>query len=311
MHTIIVLFRIAAVLVLTVLSLQIHAQINKEDSTVQVIGYWNKSEKQSYTVTEERYKVKGTDTTTTDYYQYKVDITITDSTDTSYIIDWFYYDQVFKPENELKKKIASFAENMRIIIRTDELGTFIEVVNWIVLKKMIDSVALVVRQEYKNAVNIDKIIEKLMEQFSSRELIETTAIEDILQFYTFHGSEYKLGEEVSGNIKMKNAMGGEPLDSEIILWLDEINPDDNNFIIRMQQTVDSGQLTRTTFDYLVRTAEELGRPAPEKNNFPPITNVKWTSARIHGSGWIIYSVETTEINSEGVINIKERIIELE
>jgi hypothetical protein len=310
MHTKIISFWITAALI-AACSLKLHAQINEKDSTVQVIAYWNKSEKQSYVVTEERYKVRGSDTSDTDYYQYKVDITVTDSTDASYTIDWFYHDHVFKPENELKKKIASIAENSSMIIMTDELGSFTETVNWRDLKEMIDSAALVLKQEYRDAANIDKIIEKLVEQFSSREVIETTAIEEILQFYAFHGGKYKLGEEVSGSLKMRNLMGGEALDSEVIIWLDEINPEEDNYIIRMQQTIDSEQLTKSTFDYLAKTAEELGRPVPQKETFQPVTNVKWTSARIHGSGWIIYSVETREIFSDGVLNVKERIIELE
>lgn len=38
-------------------------QIHLEDSTVQVIGFWDKNEKQNYAVSLEKIKIKGADTT--------------------------------------------------------------------------------------------------------------------------------------------------------------------------------------------------------------------------------------------------------
>ena len=111
------------------LSVKIYGQINMNDSTVQVIGYWDKNEKQSYIVTQEKYKIKDSDTTSREFYKYAVDITIIDSTADSYIIDWFYKDYEINSENALINKLASITEDMIVKIRTNELGVFQEVIN--------------------------------------------------------------------------------------------------------------------------------------------------------------------------------------
>lgn len=95
------------------------------------------------------------------------------------------------------------------------------------------------------------------------------------------------------------------------VWLDELNPDDNNFIVRMTQTIDSKQLTKAVYDYLVKMSETLNVAAPESKDMPLVTNEIRIASRIHGSGWIIYSVETREVNAEGQTNIEERIIEIQ
>lgn len=68
-------------------SIDIFGQINMQDSSVQVVGYWNKNETQSYTITDEKYKVQNGDTTAREFYKFDVDITIIDSTADSYTIE--------------------------------------------------------------------------------------------------------------------------------------------------------------------------------------------------------------------------------
>lgn len=49
-------------LVFLLAGLNIYGQINMEDSTAQVVSYWEKGEKQNYTATFDMYKVEGKDT---------------------------------------------------------------------------------------------------------------------------------------------------------------------------------------------------------------------------------------------------------
>ena len=158
---------------------------------------------------------------------------------------------------------------------------------------------------------MDKFINQVEVMYSTKQSIELGAVKEMQQYYTFHGGKYELGEEINANMQAANLYGGDPFDMKVTLWLDELNPDNNNFIIRMQQSVDSEQLTNATFDYLVKMSETLKVPAPKKEDIPPMTNDIWIASRIHGSGWIIYSVETKEVKAEGVTNFEERIIEIQ
>ncbi len=288
-----------------------YGQINMNDSTVQVIGYWDKNDKQTYIVTNESYKVKDSDTTSRESYKYTVDITIIDSTANSYTIDWFYHDYDIKADNELIKKLSSIVEDMTVTINTDGLGAFKEVKNWKDIRDYIFKATKMLKQETKDIPNFKNVIKQIEDMYSTKESIEAAAIKEIQQFYTFHGGKYKLGEEISTSIKITNLYGGEPFDTKVLLWLDEINTEDNNSIIRMQQIVNSEQLTKTTFDYLTQMSETLKVSGPKWENFPPLINETWTSSRIHNAGWVIYSVVTQKVSAEGLTNVKENIIELQ
>ena len=289
----------------------VFGQINMNDSTAQVIGYWDMNEKQSYIITQEKFKVNDSDTTSREFYKYAVDVSIVDSTANSYVIDWFYRDYEIQSDNELIQKLSSITEDMTIRIRTDELGVFQEVVNWKEVRGFILKATKMMKKETKDIPNMDKFIEQLEGTYSTKESIELGAVKEMQQFYTFHGAIYELGEEYNADMQAANLYGGDPFDMNVTVWLDELNPDDNNFIIRMQQSIGSEQLTNATFDYLSKMAETLKIPAPKKEDIPPLTNDTWTASRIHGSGWIIYSVETKEVRAEGVTNVEEVVIEIQ
>ena len=286
-------------------------QINMNDSTAQVIGYWDMNEKQSYIITQEKYKIKDSDTTAREFYKYAVDMTIVDSTANSYVIDWFYKDFEIQSDNELIQKLAAITADMTVRVRTDEFGTFQEVINWEEVRDFILKGTKLLKKETKDIPNMDKFIKQLEGMYSTKESIELGAVKEMQQFYTFHGAKYEFGQEYIADMKVANLYGGEPFDTKVTVWLDDLNPDDNNFIVRLQQTIDSEQLTNATFDYLVKMAETMKIPAPKREEIPPLTNDTWTASRIHGTGWVIYSIETKETKAEGQTNVEERIIEIQ
>lgn len=293
------------------ISTNVFSQINMADSTVQVIGYWDKNEKYSYTVTNESFKVENQDTTEREFSKYQVDVRIIDSTENSYTIGWFYRDYEIHTENELVKRLTSLVEDMEVIIKTDALGAFIEVVNWKDFQKILSKATNLLRKEFKEVPQIESIIKQVESMYGTKESIEAAGIKEIQQFYTFHGGKYKYGEEVNGILQVPNLYGGKPFDSNVDLWLDEINPENNNFIIRMKQSVNADQLTKTTFDYLTNMASTMNVAPPKWEEFPPLKNETWTASRIHGTGWVIYSIETKEVSADGALKVEERIIEIQ
>jgi hypothetical protein len=303
--------KLAIIGIIHLLFINAYGQINMADSTVQVVGYWDKNEKQSYLITLEKLKILEEDTTSRELWKYEVDITIVDSTSDSYTIDWHYHDYDIQTDDELIKKVSAISEDMTVTIKTDELGIVKEVVNWEEIRDYIYEGTTLLRKELKEMPNMDKFISQMEAMYSTREMIQAVATKDIQQFYTFHGGRYLLGEELTANVKSPNLYGGEPFDTDLIVWLDEINPDDNNSILRMVQTIDSDQLTKTTFDYLTNVASTMDVDPPKWDNFPPLKNETWYASRIHGSGWTIYSVETKEVATENALNVEERIIAIQ
>lgn len=304
------LFTITLLLTILSISSSSSAQINLADSSAQVIGYWDKHEKQSYAITEEKIKIKKTDTISREFANYKVDITVLDSTANSYTIEWFYHDYEIETENEITKELVSITDSLRVVIKTDELGSVLEVVNWQDIRTLTSKAINLLKEKFKEIPNMDKVWDQTSAIFSTKENIEAVAINEIKQFYSFHGAKYSFGEEYKAQLKVPNIYGGEPFDTNITAWLDEINSEDNNFILRTEQTVDQDQLTEAVFSYITKLAESIGGTAPKREDIPPLSNNIWTASRIHGSGWVIYSVQTKEVSADNTTNIEEVIIEI-
>lgn len=287
-------------------------QINMKDSTAQVIGYWNIGDKQSYNVSLQKIKLRETDTISNELMTYNVDVTVIDSTANSYSIEWFYHNYKTNSTNEIVKKVTSLSEDLKVIIETDEFGAIKGVKNWkkvsTYLKKSIGQIKI----DFKDVPNMDKLFQQIEGMYSSKAAIESAAIQDAQQFYTYHGGKYSLGENLEFSLQVPNMYNqNKPFDSKVTLYLDELNPDDNNFIIRSSQEVDSDQLTNTTFEYLKKMAKTMKTKEPKKEEIGQLTNVTTTVSRIHGTGWLIYSVQTKTVNTTGATNIEERIIEIQ
>lgn len=292
----------------------VFGQINSADSTVQVIGYWNKNEKQTYTVTDVSYQItNATDTTKRQKYSYDVEVEVIDSAAESYTIKWLYKNFVMgECWNPAMEKLLSISNNLPIIIKTDEFGTFQEVVNWEEGRDHIKKGVNLLRDDYKTIPNFDKFLDQIVTLFSTKEAIENSSIDEIQQFYAFHGVKYKLGEEINATIKLPNNFGGEPFDAELTAELDQINEEDDNVIIRLWQTANPKQVTDAAFEFVKLMQQTLGGPAISRENFPASNNEVQTASSINGStGWVIFSIQTKETSANNVLQINERIIELQ
>lgn len=296
--------------IIFLISSNLFSQISIKDSTVQVIGYWSKYDKQSYDVTYEKYKVKNKDTISRELMKYEVDVKIIDSTANSYTIEWFYKNYSIDTENELVRKLTSIANDVSVKIKTDEYGAFVEVINWEEVRDYLEKITEKLKVELKDVPNYKEIIANVMSIYSTKESVEANAIKDALQFYKFHGVKYKLGEELTGKLETSNNFGGKPFETDVQYSLDEINKTDGNSILRSNEVINSEELTDATYNYLKKLGT-FGDKFPLRSKFPSLTNETNTASRIHGeTGWIIYSIETKTITAEETTKIEERIMEI-
>ncbi len=295
--------------------LPVVGQINLQDSTVQVIGYWNKAEKQNYKITETSYNVKnGTDTIQRQFYSYNVDVEIIDSTEHSYTIKWLYKNfEIKETWNPVMEKLISMGNNLAVIFKTDEYGIFQEVVNWEEGRDFMKKSGEMMKSEYKNIPNFDKFIDQIVAMYSSKEALENSGIEEIQQFYTFHGAKYKLGEELNLDVKIpNNFFNGEPFDGVLTVELSQIESADDFSVLRSWQTADSKQVTDMAFEYVKMMQSTLNVPALKREDFPVATNDIRTASSIDGpSGWVIYSIQTKEVAANNLLQVNERTIELQ
>ncbi len=147
--------------------------------------------------------------------------------------------------------------------------------------------------------------------YQSKEAIEANAIKDAHQFHTFHGGAYTLGEQLEGQMQLRNNFGGKPFDVNVNLILSEINIENDFAVLNLKQEVDSEQLTSATYDYLKKIGT-FGDSMPPIEEMPALTNVTKTTSIIHGStGWTIFSFEDKQVVADGETNFEQRTIKLQ
>lgn len=298
-------------IILTVFATTAFGQINMADSTAQVISYWSIGDKESYSMSLQKIKLKGADTTENVLMTYDVDIKVIDSTENSYLVEWFYKNYKTNSTNEIVKKVTALSEDIKVIIETDEFGAIKGVKNWKEVSDYMKKSIKPLTDEYKSVPQLEQMFKQIEGMYTTKQGIEAAAIQDAQQFHTFHGGKYLLGEVLEIPLQVPNMYNqNNPLDSKVTLYLDELNPEDNNYIIRSSQEVDSEQLTTVAFDYLKSMSKSMKTPEPKKEDIGQLTNVTTTASRIHGTGWLIYSIQTKTVEAPGATNIEERIIEI-
>ncbi|MDG1148323.1 MAG: hypothetical protein P8N52_08480 [Crocinitomicaceae bacterium] len=304
--------KVVTVIIACILVLNAFGQMNMKDSTAQVIGYWNLGDTEHYKVSLQKVRLKKADTVVNELMTYNVDVTIIDSTANSYSIEWFYHDYKTNSSNELIKKITSLSDDLKVVIETDEFGAIKAVKNWkevsVYLKESINQF----KSDLNGVPSLEKLLQQIEEMYSSKYAIESAAIRDIQQFYTYHGGKYVLDEHLEFGLQLPNVYSPEkPLNSKVILSLDELDVKDNSYVLRSSQEVDSDELTTTTFEYLKQLAKTMKTKPPKKEDIGTLTNLTTTASRIHDTGWLIYSVQTKVVSTKGVTNSEIRIIEID
>jgi hypothetical protein len=242
---------------------------------------------------------------------YDVEVSVIDSTENSYTVRWFYKNFKSNSSNPIVQKLATVSEDIAVDIRLDELGAIQSVENWEEVKDYMAKSINSMKNDFVQIPELEKVFQQISGMYSTKASIEASAIQDAQQFHNFHGGKYLLNESATGIIKSPNLYDPEkPFDTEIVVTLEELDKENNQFIIRSIQEVDSEQLTETTYNYLKEMTKNLGQEFIKREDFIDLKNSVETVSRIHNTGWILESVLWKEVIAEGITNMEIRTIQM-
>ena len=242
---------------------------------------------------------------------YDVEVTVIDSTENNYIVKWLYKNIETNSKNPIFQKIVKASEDIGIDIRLDALGVIEEVVNWEEVRDYMTKSFSEIKSDLPKVPEINKMFQQFESTYSSKASIESIAIQDAQQFHNFHGGKYPLNERLTGQIKTVNVYYPEkPFDTDVIVILEELDEENNQFRIRSINEVDSEQLTQTTYDYLSELYTNLNQVIPNREDFMKLTNSVETVSRIHNTGWVLESVLWKEVIADGKTNMEIRTIQM-
>ncbi len=284
-------------------------QINLQDSSVQVISYWNLGDTYNYEVSFQRMKYTETDTISNETLSYEVEVSVIDSSEHSYTIQWFYKNFKSDSEDPVEQMIASVAQDIKVKIKLDEFGMILAVENWEEVRDYIILSLAEIKAELNVASEMDNVFRQIEAMYSSKEAIESASIQDVHQFHTFHGGRYVLNEPVTAQEFTTNLFDKDkPFDTQVYIGLESLDGENNECIIRTIQEIDSEQITETTYQYMKKMLLGFEKEFPKREEFPTITNTTEIVSQIHGSGWVLESIQWKEVFSEGITNMEIRTI---
>ena len=307
------------------------------DSSAQVVGWWNIGDTQTYRITSEGIDFADGELLSRSVTRYSVTITIIDYTDYYYLINWYYHDfEIYNDDEELLKMLLAIPRNKTLTVRTNVLGTFIEIVNWEELRDHVRKGFEIINQmENENPLNQDLLEEfpdffnlrfaQAIDMYSTRENLEATQRE-ITTFYFFHGSQFNLGERHITTVEQPNLLGGAS-DATMTFWLSEIYLEHGMFLMQMHQKTNPKELAINALLNAKHLIEVEMRPLIERgeateddlkealeeiaNTDIEIRHEVQLNSIIHNSGWLIHSTRTQENIIGDTMQVRTLTIELQ
>lgn len=277
-------------------------QINAEDSSVQIITYWDKNEAHTYSFIAETAEVKGTDTIVTESIKYMVDITVLDSTASSYTVQWKYRDYVIESKNPVTAKLAKLNEGLTLKFKTNEMGSFMELLNWTDVKQFNQN-ALKVLEKEKDATQLQNFMAMFRDKYSSKEAIERHSMKDVQQFHDFYGIAVKLNEPINETVTEQNPITNQDLVSTITVSLAEIDAENSSYLVGSTQQFDetsAGQIIRSMLAGMF-TSEQLSK-------LQKVDIFDSNAVEMHNSGWPLSMYFERQLNIEGRARIESKEI---
>lgn len=293
-------------------ALQAFAQINLQDSTVQVVGYWDKGDKYNYELKWSQYETNGSDTTWTRRSKDIFTIEIIDSTDTGYLLKCSFIESMSLSENkeihEIAKKIEKLSQNIPIILQTDIYGTFKGLWNYKEYQAELMNAVDLIKKEMKNGKDdeiVDKTFASLANVINSESFVYRT-IEPITSLLAFHGGKYSMGKEYSEDHKLASPIDPATLiDAKNVFGVYKYDTESSVAIFVDEWIYNEDQITANALaliNKLLPDGEKLeGLLDDQKITLSVIKQVN-----IHtDSGWPTYGFRLQETASQGKTKTEE------
>ena len=213
------------------------AQDNFIDSSVNYIANWKKGARKIFYIAHNKKSYESGKLKSEFDFSYEAHVTILDSTEDSYTVQW-----VFQLPVKLKETNPRFADSltafngMKMIFKTSESGEFKELINWEEVRD-----AYIKMMEFSLPKKMDSTAKQVLEQtkdmFNSKSIVEAALIREIQLFYVPYGYSFTI-KGTSAKAQLPNPFGGSPLPAIITFKITELNPHENYFKLVISQDID-------------------------------------------------------------------------
>lgn len=278
------------------------AQNIPTDTSAPVVAYWLLGEKKLVRITKTVEKTKAGKRESFANSNYEAAITVRDSVKEGYTMEW-KYTSFGSSEGYLQSlpELHTLLKNLTIVYKTDDVGSFLELVNYPEVKKLVDAsisslsnITTDTNAVFRDAVKEMKTI------FQSRESIEQLVLRDISLFHTPFGIEYSLLNQVQ-EAEIVNFLGGDPWPATLSFQLTSLKPEQDLIQVTIGQTIDEVKAAAILKDFFSKISAKSGNKIKE-GEFPSYISIKdhHEFDIILSTGWIKRAYLKRIVQTDGV-----------
>lgn len=262
-------------LLLSVISLAslclLHAQNNqKKAAALPFIAYWAEGDVFEFEVTKIKLDYAQGQLTRADTSSYQARMEILKETETSYDIQWEHQMQAYS-ENDiplvLRSMLADY-EYTPVIYQTDELGSYMGIVNW---EEQASAFESLVQELLGYAAASDGLSKKeremmrhkmtpILAAYSSKEGVEQLIFKELPIIHLPFGAEFDLTDTLEYLEMLPNLLGGNPLRGETSIYFSEFDREHQYCEIKHEMHLneeDAKDLLRSVFQQISPDDDEM------------------------------------------------------
>ena len=278
------------------------AQYLKNENLTNVIAYWKKGDVLEYEQLEKEFKIKGNDTIVTKNKKFDIKFNVVDQDSTSYIIHWESTPDLSGLPADFQKSITSKLGNSIFKFKTDEYGSFQELLN-------LDEILNYSKKTFELALDLipDKNTKKQFKDASelvlgNEDVVTQLIVSKLNTFLFFYGNsldntkpneiEYESVNPITKNkLIYKQSIEVESYDEkeEMYNLYSEIYPKESNLVGEIKSTLE------TIISKEVKEMDQI-------QDFGYISKIFQVT---HDSGVIVYQLKRDFIHADDQEVIKE------
>lgn len=236
--------RIAIGLFLSLVS--IIPSIGQNDATgIPFVAYWSIGDRYQFNIEKSQQQWKDGELSKNELSRYTATFHVVDSTATSYTVHWTYDTDVendYGIPSSIAKRFANYSK-MEFQYRTDELGSFVELLNWedvsVKMKDLFTQMTEVISDgDPATREKIQGNLEPLIPIFSSKEAIEQLVMKEVQLIHYPFGVEFSTTEPFEYDEQLPNLFGGDPIKGRSQVSIASVDREDMRCVLEHRMTID-------------------------------------------------------------------------
>jgi hypothetical protein len=228
----------------------------EEKESVPFIAYWSTGDSYNFRVTRIKQNWKDGELEKNDSSSYDVNFMVIDSTDTHYKIKWSYLTN-FSEFNIPEELVDMFSKYKltEVVYLTNQNGEFVGIENWEEISEMMKALfEELIKAGSRNGDgkqhDLKTAMQPLLNIYNSKEGIEQLVFKELQFFHFPFGYEFSINQPLVFEEQLPNMFGGEPLNAESKVYLEEVNLEDSFCVLVKEMKlnpIDSKELLSNLF----------------------------------------------------------------